>query len=115
VNEFKLSGQVVQVEERQTRKGGTFHVVSIEESGGEVIPVPFFSRHVPGVGEAMEISGKLGSRNGFLCLIPDRKRESEGDPSRCWRKPPPGCEQKQRREVAKPETEHFDDDGSLPF
>lgn len=44
--------------------------------------MPFFNRHVPQVGEAVEISGKLGSRNGFLCLTPDRKQESGGDPSR---------------------------------
>lgn len=112
MNEFKLCGQVARIEERQTRKGGTFHVVHVEDSGGEVIPVPFFSRHVPAVGEAVEISGKLGSRNGFLCLIPDR-RESEGEPPRRWKKPPEGMEPR-REKVMKPSTEHFIND-DLPF
>lgn len=114
MNEFRLSGHVVHIEERETRKGGTFHVVSIEEPGGEVVPVPFFGR-APGLGETVEVTGKLGSRNGFLCLIPDRKRESEGDPSRRWKTSPSGCEQRRGRRVGKPVTDHFEDDGSLPF
>lgn len=113
MNEFKLSGHVASVDKRQTRKGGTFYMIHVEEPGGETVPIPFFSRHVPAVGEAVAISGKLGSRNGFLTLLLDNKRESGGDTSRQWRRPPEGMEPRRGTE-GKPETEHFIND-DLPF
>jgi len=128
MNFFELGGTVAKVEERRTRFGTPWFLVTVR-AGEEEVPAALFGdtlgRTVPRVGQSIAMKGRLTARNGFLAFAPSEVRLDGENPrpngsrekSAGYRPPPPGARKPRPGEgpKRKPETAHFEDDGSLPF
>lgn len=67
MNRFELTGRITSIEEKYTRKGTMFHIATIDDGEGREVTTALWGRN-PRVGDHIEISGHLISRNGFLNL-----------------------------------------------
>ncbi|MCG3198533.1 MAG: hypothetical protein HUU16_00010 [Candidatus Omnitrophica bacterium] len=120
LNEFTLRGRVIASELKPTTRGGRWNAVTLEATDDRV-PIALF-RFPPGgpltVGEVVEVTGRLGmSDNGYLRLKVHEVRRLNDSPPGEWIEVGHGS-RKQRAFVPGgpiPETDHFADDGSLPF
>lgn len=66
MNEFKLEGEVVEVESKRGPKKD-WHLIYIMTPGGDKVGVPCFGQP-PDVGETISAEGKLVSHQGYLRL-----------------------------------------------
>ena len=110
MNRFEIEGQVIQVTLKTSKAGRRFHLVTIETEAEEIVPFSVWGSP-PEKGSRVHLSGRLTGWGDFANPKIEQIeviRSMEGGPS-------PSQTSQRRRTEAKPETEHFSDDGSLPF